>query len=259
MRLGGKVAIVTGASRGIGKGIAVELAQEGAAVVVNYAQSRKMAEELVKAIISRGGRALAVQADVSKRGEVENMVEIGLREFGKIDILVNNAGIAIADLLVDSKEEDWHRVMNVNAKGVLLCCQAVARHMMARKGGKIINVASQAGKRGEQYNGVYCASKAAVISMTQTLAIELAPYGINVNAVCPGIVETKLMQDAIVERASLCGSSPEAYRENLIKLVPLGRIEQPEDVAKAVLFLASEYSDYMTGQSINITGGMIFH
>lgn len=258
MRLDGKVAVVTGGGKGIGRAICLTLADKGADVVVADIDS-PAASSTVQKIESLDRKAIIAQTDVTTSDEVKKMVEITLQEFGKIDILVNNAGTIKTGLLVDLKEEDWDQVMNVNAKGAFLCCKAVAPNMIERKEGKIINIASQAGKKGEPYNSVYCASKASIISITQTLALELAPYRINVNAICPGVVETKLMQDVLVERGPLYGLTPKAYREKLIKEIPLGRIEEPGDVAKVVLFLASEYSDYMTGQAINVTGGLISH
>jgi len=203
---------------------------------------------------------LATGTDVRDEGQVRKMVDAASRQFGRIDILVNCAGVVKTSSAVDLDEKVWNEAMNVNAKGAFLCCKHVARHMIKNNiEGRIVTIASQAGKRGEPYNCAYCASKAAAISITQTLALELAPYKITVNAVCPGVVETQMMRDVIVDRAPLYGVTPEVYRENFLKEIPLGRIEQPEDVAKAVLFLVSEYADYITGQALNVTGGMIFH
>jgi NAD(P)-dependent dehydrogenase (short-subunit alcohol dehydrogenase family) len=188
------------------------------------------------------------------------MVDAALGKFGRIDILVNCAGVIKTSSALDLDEENWDETVNVNARGALFCAKHVAQHMIEEGiQGRIITIASQAGKRGEFYNCAYCASKAAAISITQTLALELAPYKITVNAVCPGVVETQMMRDVIADRAPLYGVTPEVYRENFLKEIPMGRIEQPEDVAKAVVFLASEYADYITGQALNVTGGMIFH
>jgi len=259
MKLDEKAAIITGGGRGIGAAICLALANKGADIAVAD-MDFPSAEAVAQQVRSLGRKGTAIQTDVSDSKEVEKMVDSTLQEFGKIDILVNNAGILKPpSLIVDLKEEDWDQVIDINAKGVFLCCKIVARHMIDRKQGRIINIASRAAKIGEQYNCAYCASKAAVIAITQTLALELAPYRINVNAICPGMIGTKLMEVGIAERASLFGLSPEAIQENLIEEIPLGRVGEPMDVAKVVLVLVSEYTDYMTGQAINVTGGLIFH
>jgi len=258
-RLLDKIALVTGASKGIGRAIAIAFAKEGANVVVNYFKSEDDANDVVKEINAMGGTAVPVRADVSKIDEVKAMVRRTIDQFGRIDILVNNAGVSTMGLLVDLTEQDWDYNMDVNAKGVFLCCQAVARHMMDRRYGKIINISSAAGKTGARFLSHYCASKFAVIGLTQSLALELAPYGINVNAVCPGYVETDMQSRELVWEAKLRGISSEEVKRGYLGSVPLGRLGKPEDVAKIVVFLASAQSDYMTGQAINVTGGIETH
>lgn len=252
MRLDDKVAIVTGAGRGIGRGIALSLAKEGANVVVsdvNITSAEKVAEE-VKAL---GCQALAVKADVSKSEEVKRMVRATLKKFVKIDILVNNAGITrIADV-VDLEEEDWDAVLNVNAKGTFLCSKYVAPHMIKRKSGKIINISSVAGKTGSPGRVAYCSSKFAVVGFTQVLERELGKYNINVNAICPGMVWTKMQEYLDKERLA---RGEKSYKESIASSL-LGRDQTPEDIGNAVVFLASEESKNITGQSINVDGGSI--
>jgi len=258
-RLLDKIALVTGASKGIGRAIAVAFAKEGANIVVNYFKSEDDANDVVKEINALGRAAIPVRADASKIDEVKAMVRRAIDEFGRIDILVNNAGVSTMGLLVDLTEQDWDYNMDVNAKGVFLCCQAVAPHMISQRHGKIINISSMAGKTGARFFSHYCASKFAVIGLTQSLALELAPYGINVNAVCPGYVETDMQRRELVWEAKLRGISPEEVKKGYVESVPLGRLEKPEDVANVVLFLASADSDYMTGQAVNVTGGIETH
>jgi len=254
-----KIAIVTGASKGIGRAIAIAFAKEGANVVVNYFKSEDDANDVVKEINALGRAAVPVRADVSKIDEVKAMVKRTIDQFGRIDMLVNNAGVSTMGPLVDLTERDWDYNMDVNAKGVFLCCQAVARHMIGQRYGKIINISSAAGKTGARFLSHYCASKFAVIGLTQSLALELAPYRINVNAVCPGYVETDMQSRELVWEAKLRGISSEEVKRGYLGSVPLGRLGKPEDVAKIVVFLASAQSDYMTGQAINVTGGIETH
>ena len=254
-----KIALVTGASKGIGRAIAIAFAKEGANVVVNYFKSEDDANDVVKEINALGRAAVPVRADVSKIDEVKAMVKRTIDQFGRIDMLVNNAGVSTMGPLVDLTERDWDYNMDVNAKGVFLCCQAVARHMIGQRYGKIINISSAAGKTGARFLSHYCASKFAVIGLTQSLALELAPYGINVNAVCPGYVETDMQSRELVWEAKLRGISSEEVKRGYLGSVPLGRLGKSEDVAKVVVFLASAQSDYMTGQAINVTGGIETH
>lgn len=256
MKLQGKVALVTGAGRGIGRGIALRLAQDGADVVVNdvnLENLNKVAEE-IKLL---GRKSLAIVADVSKGNEVYGMVDQVVAEFGKIDIMVANAGIAQVKLVVELTEEDWDRVFAVNARGVFLCDQAAAKQMIKQKSGKIINCASIAGHSGFNMLAHYSATKFAVVGFTQALAKELGSYGITVNAYCPGIVGTD-MWDLIDEKMGQYLGLPKGETiKKYSELITLGRVETPEDVACLVSYLASSDADYMTGQSINICGGIV--
>lgn len=241
-----KVALVTGGSRGIGRAIALELAKNGANIAINYANSSEKAEELVKEIKKLGLNAISVKADVSKEEDVNNLVKTVEVELGKIDILVNNAGITKDNLLIRMKTEDFEEVLDVNLKGSFLCTKAVARAMMKKKYGKIINITSVVGLVGNAGQSNYSASKAGVIGFTKSMAKELASRGIRVNAVAPGFIDTEMTQIL-----------SEELKEEMINNIPLSQLGKPEDVAKAVLFLASSSSDYITGQVINVDGGMV--
>lgn len=258
MRLDDKVAIVTGAGRGIGEAISIRLAREGADVVVcdvNLDSAKETAEK----IETIGQRSLAIKTDVSKSSDVEKMVNLTLEKFGKIDILVNNAGIVIVKQIVELEEEEWDKVIDVDLKGVFLCSKAVAKVMINQKSGKIINISSDSGKTGYALFTSYNAAKFGVIGFTQGLAKELAPYGINVNAVCPGIVGTKMWEYVDEQLGKRWGLPKGEALKMHIKQIPLGRLETPEDVAGVVAFLASQDADYMTGQAINVTGGREMH
>jgi NAD(P)-dependent dehydrogenase (short-subunit alcohol dehydrogenase family) len=250
-----KLAVVTGAGVGIGKSIALRLAQEGANVVVLDIDATT-AEQTAREIRDLGRQSQGLQVDVSDFAQVDNAVRTSLRAFGTIDILVNNAGISPMGLLVDTTVETFDKVMRVNLHGVFNGCKAVGPHMMERKTGKIINIASWFGKVGKHSFSAYCASKFGVIGLTQSLAMEMASHGVNVNAVCPGtIVETAMREETDREAVRL-GRLTAKQREAQI---PLGRVGLPADIAKAVAFLASHESDYMTGQALNVTGGLIMH
>lgn len=258
MKLSGKVAVVTGAGRGIGRGIALRLAQDGADVVVNDVNSETVSR-VADEIRDLGRRSLAIAADVGVGKEVYGMVEQVVGEFGKLDIMVANAGIAQVKQAIEITEEDWDKVFAVNTKGVFLCAQAAARQMIKQKGGKIINCASIAGHSGFGLLSHYSASKFAVVGFTQALAKELGQYGITVNAYCPGIVGTD-MWDLIDEKMGEYLGLPKG--ETLKKytgLITLGRVETPEDVACFVSYLASSDANYMTGQSVNICGGVVMN
>jgi acetoin reductase-like protein len=260
MRLGDKAAIVTGGGSGIGRAICRALAAEGANVLVadlNEDSAKQVCAELRAKL---DGKYVPFKVDVRVESQVEQMVEAAVRNFGRIDILCANAGVATMSWVVDLTEEDWDYNMDVNAKGVFLCDKHAVRQMIKQgSGGKIINTASMAGKTGFTLAAHYSASKFAVVGFTQTLADEVAKYKINVNAVCPGLVETPMQASELVWESKLRSISPEAIKQKMIESTPLGRIEQPEDVAKLVVFLASEESDFMTGQAINITGGIEKH
>jgi len=258
MELQGQTAIVTGAGRNIGRAIALELAGMGADVVVaevDRATGERTAEEVRK----RGRRAMALQTDVTRLADLQAMADRAVAEWGRIDILVNNAGIHKSAHTADVTEADWDRLLAVNAKGVF-ASQAVLRHMVKARRGNIISLASMAGKMGLKTSLVYGLTKAAVISMTRSLALAHAADGIRVNCVCPGIVETAMIFQVDREAGEgLMGLKPGEYVKQRVEQIPLGRIEKAEDVANVVGFLASSKSSYMTGQAINITGGLVMY
>ena len=244
MELIGKVALVTGGAQGIGKAVALLLAEKGADLVISDINLQK-AEETAGEILSKGRRALAIKANVTSSEDVEKMVQVILEQFNRIDILVNNAGIARDKLILRMTEEDWDAVLDVNLKGTFQCTRAVIRHMSKQRYGKIVNIASVVGEMGNAGQANYAASKAGVIGFTKTVAREFAQRGINVNAIAPGYIETP-MTDAIPEKA----------KEDLKRMIPMERLGQPEDVAEAVFFLVSEASSYITGQVLNVNGGI---
>jgi 3-oxoacyl-[acyl-carrier protein] reductase len=244
--LTGKVAIVTGGSRGIGRAVSLRLAREGADVAVVFAGNREKAEAVVGEIQEMGRRAVAIQADVSQAEQVDAMVKRVIEAFDRVDILVNNAGITRDNLLLRLKEEDWDAVLNTNLKGVFLCTKAVTRQMMKQRFGRIINISSVVGLIGNPGQANYVAAKAGVIGLTKTAARELASRGITVNAVAPGFIETDM--------TAVLG---EDTREQMLGQIPLGRFGSAEDVAGAVAFLASDDAGYITGQTLNVDGGMV--
>ncbi|SHR16460.1 3-oxoacyl-ACP reductase [Mycobacteroides abscessus subsp. abscessus] len=246
MKLLGKVALVTGASRGIGRDIAIELAKAGANVAVNYAGSEARANEVVQEIQSLGREAFAVQCDVANGDSVAEMVKQTIERWGSLDILVNNAGITRDNLIMRMKEDEWDDVINTNLKGVFLCTKAVTRQMMKQKSGRIINISSVVGESGNAGQANYVAAKAGVIGLTKTTAKELAPRGITVNAVSPGFITTD-MTDKLTDE----------IKEGMLKMIPLAKFGEPKDIANAVTFLASDDSRYITGQTIHVNGGMV--
>jgi len=258
VELSGQVAIVTGAGRGIGRATALELATMGADIVVAELD-REGAERTAAEVKGLGRRVSVVRTDVTSRTDLTAMADRARAEFGHIDILVNNAGIYRAALPLDITEEHWDAIMNANAKAVFFASQAVLPTMVAQKRGAIVSLASMAGKVGSRTNLPYNASKAAVISITKSLALAHAADGIRVNCVCPGFVETDMWTLVSREQGTLLGLSPEDFTEQRATQVPLGRMEHPEDVAKVIGFLASDRAGYMTGQAINVTGGLIMH
>ncbi len=245
MEFEGKVAIITGASRGIGRAIAMELASRGASVVVNYRQSETAAEEVAAAIREAGGTAITHQADVSEFDQAQGLIKAGLDTFGDLHILVNNAGITRDGLIMTMAEEDWDAVMRTNLKSTFNCSKPAVRYMMRRRYGRIVNITSIAGIMGNAGQSNYSASKAGQIGFTKALAREVASRNITVNAVAPGFIETDIWDTV-----------PETAREGLMGLIPLGRIGQAEEVAKAVAFLASDGASYITGHVLVVDGGM---
>ena len=246
MLLDGKTALVTGASRGIGRAIAIGLASEGAAVAINYAGNVKAAEEVKAVIEAAGGRAMLVQADVADSTAVDAMIKAVIEAFGQIDNLVNNAGITRDGLLMRMKEEDWDAVINTNLKGIFHCTKAVSKLMMKKRYGRIVNMASVVGLIGNAGQSNYAAAKAGVIGFSKSMARELASRGITVNMVAPGFIDTDMT--AVL---------PDKVREAMVADIPLGKIGTPENVADAVVFLVSDQASYITGQTINVDGGMV--
>jgi NAD(P)-dependent dehydrogenase (short-subunit alcohol dehydrogenase family) len=257
MKLAHQVALVTGAGQGIGRASALALSEAGAHVVVADINGQR-AEATTEAIISSQRRALAVQADVGDVLEIDRMVRRVLDSFGQIDILVNNAGVTRRADIMELTEEDWDRIHRVNAKGVFFCLQRVAREMIPRRSGRIINIASIAGKGyAGASNTAYAASKGAVISLTKMAALQLARHNINVNSVCPGVTRTALSDANLRVRAQNEGVTIEEMAHRRAEIIPLKRANDPEDVAAMVLFLASAGARNITGQSINVDGGLI--
>ncbi len=246
MHLGGKVAIVTGASRGIGRAIALKFAQAGVKVVINYAGNLTAAEEVLESIVCLQGEALIVQGDVSKTADVDNLIKQTVERFGRIDILVNNAGITRDNLLMRMKEDDWDVVLNTNLKGVFYCTKAVAKIMMKQRYGKIINMTSVVGLTGNAGQANYAAAKAGVIGFTKSMAKELASRNINVNAIAPGFIDTDMTQGLT-----------DQVKTAMVANIPLTRLGQADDVGNAALFLASDFSSYITGQTLHVDGGMV--
>lgn len=246
MQLDGKVALVTGASRGIGHAIALKLAASGADVAVNYSGSEDAAQATVDAILALGRKAIKVKANVGSADDVAAMVATVHETFGHIDILVNNAGITRDGLLMRMKDSDWDDVININLKSVYLVTKAVSKIMMKQRSGKIINMTSVVGVTGNAGQANYSASKAGVIGFTKTCAKELASRGITVNAIAPGFIHTD-MTDVL----------PDKVKDAMVEAIPLHRMAEPDEVANVALFLASELASYVTGQVINVDGGMV--
>lgn len=244
--LNGKCAVVTGASRGIGKAIALKLASLGAKIVINYRSSEKEALEVENEIKEMGVEAISIKADISKLDEVENLIKTSKEKFGTIDIIVNNAGITKDNLILRMKEEDFDNVIDVNLKGVFNCLKSITPVMVRQKKGKIINISSVVGISGNAGQVNYAASKAGIIGMTKSLAKEIGSRGINVNAVAPGFIDTEMTE-----------SLGEKIKEEAKKNIPLKRFGTVQDVAEVVAFLASDESDYITGQVIHVDGGML--
>jgi len=245
MSLTGQVAVVTGASRGIGRAIALELARDGARLVVNYNASPLAAEEVVAAIRAAGGEASAFQADVGDAAQAQSLIKHALDSFGDLHILVNNAGITRDTLIMTMKEADWDDVLRTNLKSTFNCSKAAVRHMLRKRYGRIINITSISGQMGNAGQSNYSASKAGQIGFTKALAREVAPRSITVNAVAAGYIDTEIWSGV-----------PEEMQQAALALVPLGRKGQPEEIAAAVAFLASERAGYITGHVLTVDGGM---
>jgi 3-oxoacyl-[acyl-carrier protein] reductase len=249
MDLSGKTALVTGSARGIGRAIALRLARDGADVVINYVRATARAQEVATEVRGLGRQALAIQADVSQRGQVEAMLQQTLAAFGKVDILVSNAGIIIDKPFVESTDADWHAAIETNLHGFFNCCRVILPHMMARQYGRIIATGSiivDTGNFGRNKYAVCTASKGGIVAMVKPLAVEAAAYGITVNAVSPGYIATDMMHEIDA-----------AGREAIKQVIPAGRYGTPEEIAAAMAFLASDEAAYITGQVLRVNGGMV--
>jgi meso-butanediol dehydrogenase / (S,S)-butanediol dehydrogenase / diacetyl reductase len=255
-RFEGKGVLVTGGAAGMGRAIAAAFAGEGADVVIGDINEERVAATAEELSSGDGGKVSSLGVDVTNPEAVDEMVAKANEELDGIDILINNAGVITMDKIVDVSPEDWDFVMDVNAKGVFLCMRATVPGMLERGGGQIVSVASQAGKRGYKLFAHYCASKAAVILLTKGVALEVAPT-IRVNCVCPGIVNTEMMDREYVWEEEMTGEKQESIKERWMSGIPMGRFQEPEHVAGVVQFLASDAASEMTGQAINITGGMV--
>jgi 3-oxoacyl-[acyl-carrier protein] reductase len=250
MRFDGKTAVVTGASRGIGRATALALAKEGCNVVVNYEKNSQRADEVVNAIKRLKAQSIAVRCDVSKRTDVEAMFKMAAGEFGKVDILVNNAAVDFGRSMLETTDEIWDRTLDVNLKGVFLCTQIAAKYMVQRKYGKIVNISSNSGFGIAVLDETaYAASKAGVIQLTKTAAFELGQYGINVNCIAPGAVDTEMLKGKMTDEEYA------KFLEARKRITSLGMVGEPEDIAAAVLFLASDDSKFITGKILLVDGG----
>lgn len=245
MKLTGRKALVTGGGRGIGKAIALALASNGADVAVNWFQSEKAVTDTVEEISHKGGKAIAVRADVRQEQEVHHMIETVVEALGGVDILVNNAGSARDSYVAFTPSSQWREMLETNLTGAFLCLKAVTREMMRKKWGRVINISSDAGLMGDMMRAGYSAAKAGLLGLTKTAARELAPYNITVNAIAPGYIETDMLSQM-----------GEAKRKTSVERIPLGRFGRPEEIASVVLFLASDHSSYITGEVLCVDGGL---
>ncbi len=258
MELEGQVAIVTGAGRGIGRAITLELAGLGADVAVAELDG-EAGERVADEVRATGRRALALQTDVTRRADLDALASKTVAELGRIDVLVNNAGIYRAAAALEIDEAHWDAVMDINVKALFFACQAVLPTMVAAKRGSIVNLASMAGKLGSVTSLPYAASKAAVISITRSLALAFAPQGIRVNCVCPGFVQTDMWKQVEEGVSRVLGTTPDEMNRQRLAQIPLGRWEQPEDVARLVGYLVSDRAGYITGEPVNVSGGLVMH
>ena len=256
MRLKDKVCVLTGAAQGLGKGIAEYMAlSEQCRVVVNDIDREKL-QQTVSGIKDKKGKVVSHVGDVGECSVVEAMLKVTLDEYATVDILINNAGVVFVKPTLELTDQEWDKTMRVNLRGTFLCSQIFSRHMVDNKiKGRIINMSSKSGKNGGLWLSSYCASKFGIIGFTQSLALDLAEYGLTVNAVCPGIVFTPIWDRHDHDYAKKLKMEPEQVRDYYVKKIPLGRSGTPEDVAKVIAFLCSEDAAYMTGQAINVTGG----
>jgi 3-oxoacyl-[acyl-carrier protein] reductase len=246
--LNGKVALITGASRGIGAATAIRLAEAGASLVLNYLKREAEAARIAAQARTSGIRAITVQADVSRYDDVKALFDAALLEFGRLDILVANAGIWTGAAIDELDEKAWQETIDINLKGVAACCHFAAKQMKRQRSGRIITVSSTAGQRGESLHSHYAASKGGIISFTKSLASELGPHGITVNSVAPGWVDTDMSAGPLGDRREL---------DHIIKTIPLGRVASADDIAGPILFLASELARHITGEVINVNGGSV--
>jgi 3-hydroxybutyrate dehydrogenase len=259
MKLEQRVAIVTGGGSGIGRSICQHIAGEGGKVMVCDINAAA-AEQTVDLIGKESGEAVSMKTDVTNKSEVQGMVEATRQKYGRIDILVNNAGTDKKGAITELPEEIWDMLMSLNLKGVFLCTQAVMPVMIEQHYGRVVNISSMAGKTGEPLTSPYCASKFGVIGFTQSVALEVGKHNVTVNAVCPGPVDTELIRKSVAQSAAIKGVSPEDFmQEFFIGPTPLGRIARPADVAKAVVFLVSDNAEFITGSTLNVSGGREMH
>lgn len=246
MLLTGKVALVTGASRGIGREVAIEMAKAGADIVINYIGDVSLAEEVQGQIQALGRKAVIIEADVSNSAAVDELMAKAISEFSRIDILVNNAGITRDNLLARMKEEDWDAVLNINLKSMFNCSKSVLKYMMKQRYGRIINISSVVGVMGNAGQANYAAAKAGALGLTKSIAKEVASRNITVNAVAPGFIDTEMT-----------AKLPEKVKEEMLSGIPIKRLGLPLDIANAIIFLSSDNASYITGQTLHIDGGMI--